>query len=229
MACILSIETSGAVCSVAVSNELHTVWAEACTDGMQHAERLPAYVSQAMYHVEREGLSLSAVAVSIGPGSYTGLRIGLSTAKGLCYGRGVPLVTIPTLDLLCVPVLIGIDLPADALLCPMIDARRMEVYAKVVNRRLLEVRATQAEVVDEHTYDDYLRAHPVYFFGSGATKCKEIIHHENAVFLDDIVPLAKDMQPLADKAYLSGTFADVAYTTPYYLKSYHTTTPKTLL
>ncbi len=229
MACILNIETTTDVCSVAVSSDFHVVWHEECRGGMNHAERLPVFVENALYHIGREGLALSAVAVSAGPGSYTGLRIGVSTAKGVCFGSDVALIAVPTLDVLCVPVLLSEQVEDDALLCPMMDARRMEVYAQVVDRAMHTVREVKAEVVEEDTYLEFLSRGVVYFFGNGAQKCKSVITHPNARFISGVEPLARYMQPLADKRFAMGQVEDVAYFTPYYLKEFQTTTPKKLL
>ncbi len=229
MATILNIETSTNVCSVALSSSLHVVWQEECHEGMAHAERLPVFVENALYHMQREGLTLDAVAVSSGPGSYTGLRIGVSTAKGICYGSDAKLISIPTLDLLCVPILLGSDIEDDALLCPMLDARRMEVYAQIMNKNMCILRETRAEIVTEATYNAFLDKHKVYFFGNGANKCREIISHPNARFINNIIPLAENMQPLSDKKYHAGEYADLAYFIPFYLKEFQTTTPHKLL
>ena len=164
------------------------------------------------------------------PGSYTGLRIGVSMAKGVAYGRGVPLIAVPTLKLIVVPLLLfREDLPDEALFVPMIDARRMEVYAAVYDRALREVRGTQADIVDASTYAPFLDQRPVCFFGPGAAKCKDVIHHPNAIFIDDIHPQAKYMQPLAERKLWDGDLADVAYFEPFYLKEFVATKPKDLL
>ena len=147
-------------------------------------------------------LTLDAVAVSSGPGSYTGLRVGVSMAKGICYGRGVKLVAIPTLELLAVPVLLHHEeIEEGALLVPMIDARRMEVYSAVYDRALKEVRGIQADVVDENTYKEYLDRGPVYFFGDGAEKCMDVINHPNAHLIKGIDALAKEYVPFGREAY----------------------------
>lgn len=174
-------------------------------------------------------IPLDAVAVSCGPGSYTGLRIGVSMAKGICYGRNVPLIGIPTLEVLSVPVLLYHELPEDALLCPMIDARRMEVYAAIYDRALNVKREISADIVDENSYLEYLEQHPVYFFGNGAAKCREKITHPNAHFIDDLHPLAKMMFPLAEKAVAINDYKDVAYFEPFYLKEFVASQPKKLL
>ncbi len=229
MACILNIETSTDVCSVSVSDNLHVIWNEEYHDGPNHAVSLGVYVDQALSYIRHDGLVLDAVAVSSGPGSYTGLRIGVSTAKGVCYGSGAKLISVDTLKTLCVPVLLGREIEPDALLCPMLDARRMEVYSQIFDIRLNEVRGVQADIVEADTYDEYLNSHIVYFFGNGSAKCKEVITHPNARFIDNIEPLAKNMHPLAERKYFDGAFEDVAYFTPFYLKEFQAVMPKKLI
>ena len=183
-----------------------------------------------MAYIDNRDMPLEAVAVSGGPGSYTGLRIGVSLAKGICYGRGAKLISIPTLQLLCVPVLLHHDeIEDDALLCPMIDARRMEVYAAVYDRALNTVRETAADIVTAETYRELLDKHPVYFFGNGAAKCMDTIAHPNAHFVEDVEPLARWMFPLADKKLAMGQTEDVAYYVPFYLKDFVAKKPKDLL
>ncbi len=230
MSSILHIETSTSACSVAVSEDGQNIFRKEDLKGPSHAVSLGVFVDEALSFADSHALPLDAVAVSCGPGSYTGLRIGVSMAKGVCYGRNLKLIGIPTLKVLCVPVLLYHDeLPDDALLCPMIDARRMEVYAAVYDRALRPVRDIAADIVDEHSYADYLQEHPVYFFGNGAAKCKEKLTHPNARFIDDIQPLASMMFPLAEKAIAEGRFEDVAYFEPFYLKEFVAGTPKKLI
>lgn len=229
MSCILHIETSTEVCSVAVSQDGGSIFYEEDAQGQQHAVKLGVFVDEALSFIDSHAIPLDAVAVSCGPGSYTGLRIGVSMAKGVCYGRNIPLIGLPTLEVMCVPVLLRQELPEDALLCPMIDARRMEVYAAVYDRALRTVRPTSADIVDEHSYLEYLEHHPVYFFGNGAAKCREKITHPNAHFLENIRPLAKMMMPLAEKAVAVGDYKDVAYFEPFYLKEFVATKPKPLI
>ena len=237
MSCILHIETTTAVCSVAVSDDSHVI----CHDEQRtdhkgaSAERLGSMVDEAMSFADSHAIPLDAVAVSCGPGSYTGLRIGVSMAKGLCFGRDLKLIGVPTLELLCVPVLLSQpDLPEDALLCPMLDARRLEVYAALYDRALHTVREVRADVVDASTYREWLAQRPVYFFGPGAEKCMETIRSDaeaapNAHYIDGIEPLAKWMQPLAEKRFVTEQFEDVAYFVPFYLKDFVAIKPKNLL
>ena len=230
MACILHIETSTDVCSVAVSQDGACIFKKEDHSGPNHAVSLGMYVDEALSFTDNHAIPFDAVAVSCGPGSYTGLRIGVSMAKGVCYARDLKLLAVPTLELLCVPVLLKQMIPEeDALLCPMLDARRMEVYAQLFDRSLHEVRPIQADVVDEHTYREYLDHHPVYFFGNGAAKCMDIINHPSAHLIKGIEPLAKNMQPLAEKRFFNEQYEDVAYFVPYYLKDFVAVKPKRLL
>ncbi|MCR4852124.1 MAG: tRNA (adenosine(37)-N6)-threonylcarbamoyltransferase complex dimerization subunit type 1 TsaB [Prevotella sp.] len=230
MPCILHIETSSSVCSVAVSEDSHIIFKEEDFSGPNHAERLGTFVDEALSFADSHAIPVDAVAVSSGPGSYTGLRIGVSMAKGICYGFQIPLISVPTLQLLCVPVLLRHDdMEEDALICPMLDARRMEVYAAVYNRGLHEVRPTQSDVVDADTYKEYLDKGPLYFFGPGAAKCKDAIVHPNARFIEGIEPLARYMQPLAERRFFNEQFEDVAYFVPFYLKDFVAKQPKKLL
>ena len=244
MACILHIETSTALCSVAVSEDSHVIYHEEDRgdDGRKgaSAERLGTMVDEAMSFTDSHAIPFDAVAVSAGPGSYTGLRIGVSMAKGICYGRELKLIAVPTLELLCVPVLLREELPDDALLCPMLDARRMEVYAALYDRALKPIRQVQADVVDAQTYAPWLEQRPVYFFGNGAAKCMDVIRNSgsaqadprivaNAHLLEGIEPQARWMQPLAERQLLDGRTEDVAYYEPFYLKDFVAKQPKDLL
>ena len=230
MSCILNIDTSTNVCSVAVSQDGACIFDKEDHSGPNHAERLGTFVDEALSFIDNHAIPLDAVAVSCGPGSYTGLRIGVSMAKGICYGRDVKLLAVPTLELLCVPVLLReIVTDDDALLCPMLDARRMEVYAQLFTRSLREVRPIQADVVDADTYREYLDKYPVYFFGNGAMKCKEVIDHPNAHFIEGIEALAKNMLPLAERRMAREEFEDVAYFVPFYLKDFVAKQPRKLL
>ncbi|GAE85219.1 tRNA (adenosine(37)-N6)-threonylcarbamoyltransferase complex dimerization subunit type 1 TsaB [Bacteroides reticulotermitis] len=229
MSCILNIETSTTVCSVAASQDGQILFVKEDLVGPSHAVSLGVFVDETLSYIDSHGIPLDAVAVSCGPGSYTGLRIGVSMAKGICYGRNIPLIGLPTLEVLCVPVLLQTELPENALLCPMIDARRMEVYAAIYDRALNLKRAIAADIVDEHSYAEYLEQHPVYFFGNGAAKCRDKITHPNAHFIDNVNPLARMMFPLAEKAVAMEKYEDVAYFEPFYLKEFVATQPKKLL
>lgn len=230
MSCILSIETSTDVCSVAVSQDGTCIFEKEDSSGPNHAVKLGVFVDEALSFIDSHLIPLDAVAVSCGPGSYTGLRIGVSMAKGICYGRSVKLLSVPTLHLLCVPVLLREQIQEEnALLCPMLDARRMEVYAQLFDRALNEIRPIQADVVNADTYKSYLDERPVYFFGNGAEKCIEVINHPNAHLIKNVEPLAKNMFPLAEKRMMNEQFEDVAYFVPFYLKDFVAKTPKKLL
>lgn len=221
MATILHIETSTEVCSVAVSQDGLCVFEREDREGPNHAVKSGVFIDEALSHIDSQLLTLDAVAVSGGPGSYTGLRIGVSTAKGVSFGRDARLISVPTLEVLCVPVLLQEKVKEDdALLCPMLDARRMEVYAALFDRSLREVRPTQADIVDGDTYRAFLDERPVYFFGNGAAKCMEVIDHPNARFIEGVVPLARWMFPLAERRFFDQKFEDVAYFEPFYLKDF---------
>lgn len=229
MACILSIETSTDVCSVAMSENGQCIFKQEDHGGPNHAVSLGVYIDEALSFTDNHAIPLGAVAVSCGPGSYTGLRIGVSMAKGVCYGRNVPLLAVPTLEVMCVPVLLNHEIEEDALLCPMIDARRMEVYSAIYNRALKEQRETRADVVDADTYREFLDRRPVYFFGNGAAKCMETINHPNARLIEGIEPLAKYMFPLAERKWVQEEYEDLAYYVPFYLKDFVAKMPKKLI
>lgn len=221
MSCILNIETSTNVCSVSVTEDGACIFQQEDHSGPNHAEILGVYVDEALSFIDSHAIPLDAVAVSCGPGSYTGLRIGVSMAKGICYGHDVKLIAVPTLKLLAVPVLLKeMVKEEDALLCPMLDARRMEVYAGIYDRALKEIRPIGADIVEADTYKEYLDRGPVYFFGNGAAKCKDVINHPNARFIDGIEPLARYMSPLAETAIALEQYEDVAYFVPFYLKDF---------
>jgi tRNA threonylcarbamoyladenosine biosynthesis protein TsaB len=230
MSCILHIETSTKACSVALSENGSLIFNQEDLEGPNHAVVCGVFVEEALSFANSHAIPVDAVAVSEGPGSYTGLRIGVSLAKGVCYGRDLPLLSVPTLKLMCVPVLLSKEeLPEDALLVPMIDARRMEVYSTVYDRALREVRPIGADIVEPDTYLPWLEEHPVYFFGNGSTKCKSVIQHKNAHFIEGIIPLAKWMFPLAERSLHLGEKQDVAYFEPFYLKEFVAIKSKNLL
>ena len=212
MACILHIETSTDVCSVALSEDGAVLFSKEDFNGPQHAVTLGVFIDEVLSMADSHAKLIDAVAVSCGP--------------GICYGRNIPLIALPTLKVLSVPILLMDELPEDALLCPMIDARRMEVYSAIYDRALNPVKEVSADIIDSNSYTEYLNDHPVYFFGNGASKCKEVIKHPNARFIDDIQPLARWMFPLADRQFLNKEFQDVAYFEPFYLKEFVATIAK---
>lgn len=229
MSCILNIETSTDVCSVSVSQDGACIFSQEDHEGPNHAVKLGTFVDEALSFADSHAIPLDAVAVSCGPGSYTGLRIGASMAKGICFGQDLKLIAVPTLELMAVPVLLREEVEDGALLCPMIDARRMEVYSAVYDRALHEVRGIQADVVDAETYREYLDRGPVYFFGNGAEKCMEVINHPNARLIKGVEPLAKWMFPIAERRIAQEKYEDVAYFVPFYLKDFVAHQPKKLL
>ncbi len=224
---ILNIETSTNVCSVAVSANGKCIFSRMNADGMNHATMLSPFIDEALKFLAPN--KPDAIAVSGGPGSYTGLRIGVSTAKGLSYGLEIPLIAIDTLEIMTLKAKERIEnLQQNSLLCAMIDARRMEVYSAFYDFNGNLFRKVSADIIDENSYADFLENNTIYFFGNGSPKCKAILTHTNAIFIDEIVPLAENMIPLAEKAFLDQKFADVAYYEPFYLKEFYTTAPKSL-
>ncbi len=223
---IIHIETSTEVCSVAVSSDGVVKFHRQDFDGPSHASLLGGFVREAVSFARDNDLPLQAVAVSSGPGSYTGLRIGVSEAKGLCFGMNVPLIAVSTLELLCCTAMFRFDIDEEAWICPMIDARRMEVYAAVYDETFNPIMPVGAYIVDENTFAEVLNRHKIIFCGNGAGKCREVINHPNAIFVDDVYPLATGMLALAERAFAQGDFRDVAYYEPFYLKEFVATTPR---
>jgi tRNA threonylcarbamoyladenosine biosynthesis protein TsaB len=220
MATILNIETSTTVCSVALTSDGQVLEHHENYDGMQHATLLSAYVRDVLHYVRTRELKLDAVAVSLGPGSYTGLRIGLSEAKGLAFGMQVPLIGVNTLQLLTVSAMFAQFYDDDVAFVPMIDARRMEVYTAAYDTALRAIVEPQAMIVDADSFHDLLECRQVVFMGDGSDKVRQVISHKNAVFVPGIKPVAVDMMALAERAFRQQDFIDVAYSTPLYLKDY---------
>lgn len=224
MAIILSIETATPVCSCALLHDGDVIMNRESYEGQSHATLLGVYVHEVMEYVREHNLRLDAVSISSGPGSYTGLRIGVSEAKGLSYGLGIPMIAIPTSLIMASMMKDKVD--ADTLLCPMIDARRMEVYATIFDNSLNTIRKTSADIVETNSYKDLLDSSKVAFFGNGSEKCKDILAHNNAFFINDIHPLASGMGYLSEKAFKEKAFVDSAYFEPFYLKEFVATKPK---
>lgn len=226
MPTIIHIETSTDICSVALSHNGEVLFNKENHDGFSHATHLGLYLESAVRFAEEQDYSIDAVSVSCGPGSYTGLRIGVSTAKGFCYGRNIPLISVPTPIVLCQAILQKEMTGKANMLCPMLDARRMEVYAAMYDLKLNPVRPITAEIIDENSFASELKDNTILFFGNGAEKCKEIIESPNALYLDDIHPLAKYMVVPAEQKFKNKEFEDVAYFEPFYLKEFVATTAK---
>lgn len=216
MTVILNIETATKNCSVSISKNGETVAVKEFNDGnYSHAEVLHSFILDVVESANIGLKDIDAVAVSKGPGSYTGLRIGVSAAKGLCFSLDKPLIAIDTLTSLAHAVSVE-----NGVILPMLDARRMEVYAAVFNHNYHQIREIKAEIIDEHSFETYLTNHKVTFLGDGATKCKEIITHKNAHFIEDIFPSAKQMGILSYEKYKKSNFENVAYFEPFYLKDF---------
>ena len=230
MALILNIETSTEVCSVALARDGELMQKRENLAGQNHAMLLTVFINELLEKSNIKADQLDAVAVSGGPGSYTGLRIGVSVAKGICYGSKLPLITITSLEAMAHHVIknFGKNLPVkpgNALYCPMIDARRMEVYTSIYDNNGLLIRDIHADIIDHQSFISFLDHNPVVFFGNGATKCREAITHKNAIFIDDILTSAIHMVPLSERNYALRHFSDVAYYEPFYLKDFIATIP----
>ena len=218
MANILLIETSAETCSVAIACDGKIINSQMSDEAMQHASHLPLYVEAAVKLLKEQGITLDAVAVSGGPGSYTGLRIGVSTAKGLCYALGCKLIAVDTLKVIATAF--KQSEPANMVICSLVDARRMEVYTAMYDYALNEISPAEAKIIDENSFADIDR--PIYFCGSGAEKCSKVIQNPNAKFDTTVKPLATMMVELAEEAYRNNQFQDVAYYEPFYLKEFYT-------
>lgn len=231
MSVILNIDTTTVVCSAALTAEGMILCHAEDFEGRNHAALLSGFIKKCLDFAAERELKLDAVAVSMGPGSYTGLRIGLSEAKGLAYALDVPLIGVSTLELMATRVMFSVDeIDPDSILVPMIDARRMEVFTAAYDFGLSALMEPQALILDENSYAGVLSTgRPVLFFGDGSDKAKEVIKAPNAVFVPDVTPLAVDMVALAERAYARRDFIDIAYSVPSYLKDFQATVPKSKL
>ncbi len=222
MAYILNIETSTKNCSVSISKDSEIIGLkELNTGGYSHAEMLHPFINEVMKNAKLSFNDLDAISVGKGPGSYTGLRIGVSAAKGLCFANDLPLIAINSLEILAASCRID-----EGLIVPMIDARRMEVYSAVFDIENSLIRETRAEIIDENSFIEYLSQEPLYFLGDGAEKCKDVIISSNAIFIDDKFPSAKFMGQLSEDRFNNSQFENVAYFEPYYLKDFVVTPQK---
>lgn len=215
---ILCLETSTDVCSVALFSDGRLVDSREIHEPQAHAEKLAVFIKEVL-----GGSELSAVAVSEGPGSYTGLRIGVSTAKGLSYALGIPLIAVGTLELMASAVQGG------DWFCPMIDARRMEVYCALFDETGRMVEKPHAKVIEADSFSDVLASRRVLFFGNGAMKCRDILRHDNAIFLEGVVPRAADMGRLAGERFAAQQFVDLASFEPVYLKEFAAKKARTMI
>jgi tRNA threonylcarbamoyladenosine biosynthesis protein TsaB len=232
MALILNIETSTEVCSVSLAENGNCVHKKESAEGMNHSRLLTVFIDELFAESNISMKKLDAVAVSKGPGSYTGLRIGVSVAKGLCYGLGIPLISVNSLESLGVYAAMNytqfseVKPESGPLFCPMIDARRMEVYTALYNSNGEEIKPISAEIIAGDFLQRELEKHPVLFFGNGAAKCKNLLTNPNAVFAGPVATSAIFMQQLSDKKFQLQQFEDVAYFEPFYLKNFVATIPK---
>lgn len=227
MAYLLCIETATPVCSVALCENNKVIELIESTKKNSHAEVVAVFIDQILRKTGLKPSELSAIAVSKGPGSYTGLRIGVSTAKGLCYAIDKPIIAVNTLHSMAAGLIANQESNnIENLFCPMIDARRMEVYSAIYNHQGEEMRETKAEIIDEQSFSEYLETSSITFFGDGAEKCEEILKHPNAIFINDFQPSASYMATMVYQKFLSNQVEDVAYFEPYYLKDFVAGLPK---
>ena len=224
MSIILSIETSTTVCSAALHSEGKLISFEITHTPNSAASQLAVMIDRLL---KQSSEKLNAVAVSAGPGSYTGLRIGVATAKGICYASGIPLIAVNSLELMATQA--TEENASGALLCPMIDARRMEVYTMLLDQKMNVLSPVEAKIIDETSYADRLEKGQILFFGNGSKKCSDVIRHPNARFLDNYFPSAEWMGGLAFDRFRANKFEDVADFEPFYLKDFIAKKPKSLV
>ncbi len=216
MALILCLETATTNCSVGIAKDGKLLaLKEDNSKNYSHAEKLHIFINEALEEAGITSKDLDAVAISKGPGSYTGLRIGVSSAKGLCYSLDIPLISVPTLDLLAYRLK-----DIQGVIVSMLDARRMEVYSAVYDPGMNQLRATQAQILDESSFAQYLETSKVHFIGNGVAKFEDICTHPNAVYHKEQYPSANEMAEIAEFKYQKSDTEDVAYFEPYYLKDF---------
>lgn len=230
MALILNIETSTEVCSVVLARDGVVIQSRENLTGQNHARLVTVLIDELLSASDITVDQIDAVAVSGGPGSYTGLRIGVSVAKGICYASNLALIAITSLEAMAHYVIHNLknyQLPEseNILFCPMIDARRMEVYTAFYDKNGTQIRKIQADIIDHQSYLSYLENNTVLFFGNGSSKCRDAVTHPNAIFISGIITSAKNMIPLAERDFRLQKFVDVAYYEPFYLKDFVATIP----
>lgn len=220
MSLILGIDTSTSSGSVALLKEGKLVGSQLYSIEKSHSSLLHVMIEQMMSNTGCEMNELSAVAVAEGPGSYTGLRIGVSAAKGLCLALDIPLIAVNTLEAMAFQLYRrSVD---RVIYCPMLDARRMEVYAALYDENFKSLKPTAPVILEDYAYEDILDKHKVLFFGDGSNKSKDVIKHENAFFVDDIVPSAEEVSLLAFDKFKTESFENVISFEPFYLKEFRT-------
>lgn len=232
MSCILLLETATSVCSVAIAERGKVLLCKESHSANSHSATITIFIDDVIRTTGKKHSDVDAVCISMGPGSYTGLRIGVSTTKGLCYAWEKPLIAVNTLQSMAMHFISEqrISTSDNVLLCPMIDARRMEVYNALFDLKGEFVRETAAEIINENSFSGQLLKQKIFFFGDGSGKCKELLSkNKNAVFIDDFFNSAKGMTALATKKFRQEQFEDTAYFEPYYLKDFLATKPKKLL
>lgn len=230
MALILNIETSTEVCSVSLARNGEVIHSRENLTGQNHAMLVTVFIDELLAESNLAMEQLDAVAVSGGPGSYTGLRIGVSVAKGICYASNLPLIAITSLEAMADHIINhpgSYHLPEteNVLFCPMIDARRMEVYTSFYDKAGKQIRRIQADIIDHQSYLSFLENNSVLFFGNGSAKCRDAINHPNAQFINGIITSAEHMIPLAERDFQLQKFVNVAYFEPFYLKDFVATIP----
>ena len=226
MALILNIETSTTVCSVNLADDGKKIIGKETNEQNAHSKVLTVFIEELFKEINFKIKDVDAIAVSKGPGSYTGLRIGVSAAKGIAYGTGKPLISVSTLQNMAWGAKNKLKVEQNVFLAPMIDARRMEVYTQLFDININPINEISAEIIDEQSFLKELEDHKIYIFGDGAAKCKSAITHDNAVFIDDMHPSADYMIPYSEQAFKDNKFEDVAYFEPFYLKDFVATIPK---
>ncbi len=232
MALILSLETSTTVCSAALHEDGNLLASQELLTPQSASSQLAPIIKNLLEEVGVASMDINAVAVASGPGSYTGLRIGVATAKGLCYALNIPLIAVNTLELMAYQVVnssftLKSGSRDEVLFCPMLDARRMEVYCLLADMELNIIEQTQAKIIDVESFVDWLGQKKIYFFGNGADKCREMIRHPNAIFLEGIGPMASSLGEIAFEKYKRSEFEDLSSFEPHYLKEFMVKKPKT--
>jgi tRNA threonylcarbamoyladenosine biosynthesis protein TsaB len=231
MATILNLETATPLCSVALATDGTVLCSRETSEEKAHASRLTVFIEEVLTETGMAFDQIDAVAIGKGPGSYTGLRIGVSTAKGLCYGTGIPLIAVDTLQIMIKKAIDTLKdrLQNDMLFCPMIDARRMEVFTCLSTADGEMKDPVSARIIDETTFSGILENQRICFFGTGMEKCRQVIKHPNAIFLQDIFPHAGTLAILSHEKFRQQAFENVAYFEPFYLKDFIATIPKKVL